>query len=728
MGAEEIRKKLLGKFREVTADRLERISSGLLELEKVDSARAQEEVLRELHTLKGEARMMGFSGIAQIAHAAEDLLAAALAPGARATGAAEENRWQRLLEATDAVSSLLDADPEGGEGAGEVVKRLRAAIGGVAPVAPSASPEQRAEEVEKGHASTSIRVDVDALDEIAALAGDLLVDGARAQGRSRDLAALLARWARLGDRVASHSPAPVTRRAPARPRAGEVGRSEEQLEGDLHLLRSDTFRFLRGHADAVSAQSAQFQVLAERVADARLIPLSSVFGGLPRAARDLAREQGKEVECTVTGAEMGVDKAILKALSDPLVHLLRNAIDHGIESPAERLAAKKPRAGQVAFTVRGDGDMLTVTLEDDGRGVDVERVRAAAVERGVLTGAQAAAPSQRAALELVFTRGFSTRAAASEVSGRGIGLDVVRRMVEQLGGSVTLASRSGAGSTFTLRLPQSLALMKVLLVRVDDDVFGLPAGDVAGVGRIGPDEVAEVAGIRTVRRDGRVLPVVALGPLLSLNGGPRAQKPHVCYLTHAQEGVALVVDGFHGEREVAVKTPGTFLKGMRFVAGAAQLEDGRVALLLSTADVIASARRLSQQPQGRGRARRRLKILLVDDSAIAREAEAALLRALGHEVDEAADGEEAWVKLQGGGYHLLLTDVQMPVLDGIELSRRVKASSSLGRLPIVILSSLAAPEERRRGVDAGADAYLVKGELDADALAATLERLTGVSA
>jgi two-component system chemotaxis sensor kinase CheA/two-component system sensor histidine kinase and response regulator WspE len=199
------------------------------------------------------------------------------------------------------------------------------------------------------------------------------------------------------------------------------------------------------------------------------------------------------------------------------------------------------------------------------------------------------------------------------------------------------------------------------------------------------------------------------------------------YVRHGDDGAALVVDGLYGEREVSVKAPSAFIKGMRFVSGAAALEDGRVALLLSTPDVVNAARRLSSPALSRSRDRKRIRILLVDDSAIAREAEAALLRSLGHEVEEGVDGEDGWQKLQSGTHQLLLTDVQMPVLDGIDLTRRVKATPRFAKLPIVILSSLSAPEERRRGVDAGADAYLVKGELDAEVLASTLERLCGVA-
>ncbi|MBK9518970.1 MAG: response regulator [Anaeromyxobacter sp.] len=743
--AEEIRQKLLPRFRETTTDRVERLSAGLLQLEQgAGGAEPLAEVTRELHTLKGEASMMGFAGLAALVHAAEDLLRAAGPTPGRAD-------LQALLEACDAVLPLLEQPADGGPGVAALVERLQArgaegATGDptsaatstptptptatptstATPAATSTPPSTRPSfhgarprlELRGDRATSSIRVDVDRLDEIAAVAGDLLVEGARALRRARDLAGLFARWNRLSDRMVAL--------AEQLRRDGRGGRPVEQLEGDVHLLRSDTFRFVRGHTEAVQGAQAQFSRMAERVGSARLIPLSGVLAPFPRAARDLARELGKEVECTVQGGETGVDKAILLSLNDPLVHLVRNAVDHGLETPGVREAAGKPRAGRLTISAHADGDLLAVVVQDDGRGVDPDAVRAAALRKGLMGEQQAAALSGRAALDLLFAPGFSTREAAGETSGRGVGLDVVRKRVTALGGSVTVESEPGRGARFTLRMPQSLSLMKVLLVRIDDDVYGLPAVDVDAVGRLDPKDVAEVAGIRAVRYRGRLLPVVALGPLLSLNGGPRHPRPTVAYVLHGSEGAAVVVDGMYGEREVAVKAPGAFLKGMRYVTGAAALEDGRVALLLSTPDLVGAARRLASPGAGRDRdRRRRLRVLLVDDSAIAREAEAALLRSLGHDVEEAVDGEQAWQRLLGGGVQVLVTDVQMPVLDGIDLTRRVRATARFTKLPVLILSSLSAPEERRRGVDAGADAYLVKGELDPEALAAALDRLCG---
>jgi two-component system chemotaxis sensor kinase CheA len=720
--SEEIRQKLLPRFRETTADRVEKISAALLELERgKGTSELTEELARELHTLKGEARMMGFVGISSVVHAAEDLLKAlpAESPG---------ERLDALLKACDAIVPLLDAPVDGGAAAQKLAESLRELIAGAPPAGEAEKPTITGEhEIVRPEAAraelgakpvSSIRVDVDRLDEIAALAGDVLVEGARAIRRSRDLNALFARWARLSDRIVALA---------EKMREAKSSRLLEQIEGDVHLLRSDTFRFARAQTEAASSAQAQFGVLAERIGTARLIPLSGVLAGFPRAARDMAREQGKEVECVVKGGETGVDKAILLSLNDPLVHLVRNCVDHGIETPAERIDAGKPRMGRVVLSARTDGDLLAVTVEDDGRGISAQKIRTAALKKGIIGEQQAASLSVRAALDLIFMPGFSTREEAGETSGRGVGLDVVRKRVTGLGGSVTVDSEPGKGSRFTLRMPQSLSLMKVLLVRIDDDVYGLAAADVDSVGRLDPRDITEVAGIRAVRYRGRLMPVVALGPLLSLNGGPRTKRPLVAHVVHGSEGAAVVVDGLFGEREVAVKAPGAFVKGMRFVTGAAALEDGRVALLLSTPDIVAAARRLASPAASRGRERKRLRILLVDDSAIAREAEAALLRSLGHEVDEAVDGEDGWQRLQAGGHHLLVTDVQMPVLDGIDLTRRVKAPPRFVKLPIVILSSLSAPEERRRGVDAGADAYLVKGELEAESFAATLERLTGVA-
>lgn len=700
MGADEIRQRLLGKFRDVVADRVERLVQSLSAFEDRGGDELKADIARELHTLKGEAHMMAFAGLAQLAHACEDLLAA-LPP------TQTDDRAAALRGVCQAFPSLLDEPAEGGTRCAELCAQVQSLLRSSGPG--KAEREALRPGLGVDRSSQSIRVDVDRLDEIAAMAGDLLVDGAKAVERTREIQSLFARWSRLFERLPSA-------------RAAE---DADRVEGDLHLLRADSFRFLRRHVDAVTAVRGQLERLAGRVADARLVPLAGILAGFPRAAVHLARDQGKELDCQVHGAEAGVDKAVLLTLNDPLIHLLRNCVDHGIEAPEDRERSGKPRAGRVTISARPDGDLLAVTVEDDGRGIDVERVRAVAARRGLLSADRAERLPPRELLDLVFQPGFTTRENAGEISGRGLGLDVVKKKLTALGGTVSLESEPGRFTRFTLRLPQTLSLVRALWVRVGKDIYGLPVADVGGVKRVASSDVKDIGGVRSLRYRGRLLPLAPLTPLLGLGEAPRSARPLAVFLWNGSEGAALLVDGLAGAREVAVKAPGAFLRGMRFLSGGTLLPDGRVAILLSTADVVESAYRFSGPDTSPPSDRLRLRVLLVDDSTVAREVAAALLRGLGHEVEEAADGEEGWRRLQQGGFQLLLTDVRMPVLDGVDLTRRVKASERFRALPVVILSSLAAPEERRRGVDAGADAYLVKGELDREILAETLERLCG---
>ncbi len=759
MDTEALKKSLLTKFVEVTQDRLQAIQLGILELEKPESDRAAEAVARDLHTMKGEARMLGLAAIGQLAHCCEDLLKAE-----REKKVDTRSATDLLLHACDAISDLLDdleAAKEGSDASNEMAAKLAATAGApvpplkpvsrgaklprpttptlppaaakpLPPVPPASTPTPaptgprpsaptpwRAEEprVERaGPADRSIRVNVEILDALGLLAGDLLVESARAGLRGDDIQGLFERFSRLGDQLLKLSEqqdlTPAERERAAR------------LENDLHLLRDDAFRFVRAHADGSNTLHGNLTQLADHVAEARLVPLASVFEAFPRAARELAHAQNKHIEMVVENTNAGVDRSLVSDLRDALVHLMRNAIDHGIEGADTRSTLGKPETGRVTLRARADGDMLHVEVEDDGRGIDPDRLRQVAVNKRLLTEGQAASLTEREAMELIFRAGFSTREEVSETSGRGVGMDVVKKKVEGLGGSVAVSSRIGRSTTVSLRLPQSLALMRVLLIRMGDDVYGMPAADVEAVARFRPEDRLEIMGTLAVMHRNRPVTMVALGPLLGLNGGPRFDRPPCVVVRHGEDRAALVVDGFVDEREVAVKpVGGDFMKGAPFVAGSAALEDGRIAVLLHVPDIMTEVRKMAR-PVTEGSQTRRLKVLLVDDSPIARATESALVRALGHTVEEAQDGEDGWSRLQGNQYDLILTDVQMPRLDGFSLTRRIKQSAELAKIPVVILSSLASPEDKRRGLDAGADAYLIKGELGVESLALTIDRLT----
>ena len=752
MDTEALKKSLLVKFVEVTQDRLQAIQLGILELEKPEANAAAESVARELHTMKGEARMLGLAAIGQLAHCCEDLLKVE-----RDKKIDTRTATDLLLHACDEISDLLDdleAAKEGSDASNEMAVKLSQTAGAPlpplkpvrpgtkqklpamkappspvpAPTAPSGitanpafgAPPPRPQEEARAERSTpidrSIRVNVEILDALGLLAGDLLVESARSGLRGVEIQGLFERFSRLGDNLL---------RLSEQQDLDEKERERiAQLESDLHLLRDDAFRFVRAHADGFNTLHGNLTQMADHVAEARLIPLASVFEAFPRAARDLAHAQNKHIELLVDNTNAGVDRSLVADLRDALVHLLRNSVDHGIEGPDTRSTLGKPETGRIHLRARADGDMLHVEVEDDGRGIDPARLREVAVHKRLLTESQAASLSEREAMELIFRAGFSTRDEVSELSGRGVGMDVVKKKVEALGGSVAVTSRIGRSTTVSLRLPQSLALMRVLLIRMGDDVYGMPAADVEAVARFRPEDRLEIMGTVAVMHRGRPVTMVALGPLLGLNGGPRFERPPCVVVRYGEDLAALVVDGFVDEREVAVKpVGGDFLKGAPFVAGSAALEDGRIAVLLHVPDIMTEVRKMAR-PVTEGTQTRRLKVLLVDDSPIARATESALVRALGHTVEEAQDGEDGWSRLQSTVFDLILTDVQMPRLDGFSLTRRIKQSAELAKLPVVILSSLASPEDKRRGLDAGADAYLIKGELGVESLALTIDRLT----
>ncbi|MET0402549.1 MAG: ATP-binding protein, partial [Cystobacter sp.] len=589
MDTESLKRSLLQKFQEVSADRLQKIQLGVLDLEKPTADQAADEVARELHTMKGEARMLGLAAIGQLAHAAEDVLRAE-----REGKAATEVVTDLLLRACDTIADLLE-DAEGAQvgtpASEEMCEALSAAsghpippIGGVkaasstrlpaapppesvlevmadavepayapayapppppSPPVPAAPRAAKAEHEEPHHklADRSIRVNVEVLDSLGLLAGDLLVESARGRLRASQVEALLQRFSRLGDRFLR-----ITEQLEV---PNSLRNDVERIEGDLHMLRDDAFRFVRSNGDGIETLHGNLAMMADHVAEARLVPLSTVFDAFPRAVRDLSRAQAKEVELVIENADLGVDRSMLADVRDALVHLLRNGVDHGLESPDERRMLGKPAAGRLRIRVRADGDMLSIEVDDDGRGMDPQKLREVAVRKHLLTENQAASLSEREAIELIFRPGFSTRDEVTDISGRGVGMDVVKKKVESLGGSVGISSRLGRGSTFTLRLPQSLALMKVLLVRLGDDVYGIPAADVVAVMRVKPDDRMEVFGTLAVKHRGKPIALVGLGPLLGVNGGNRFDKPPAVVVRHGDDHAALVVDGFVDEREVA---------------------------------------------------------------------------------------------------------------------------------------------------------------------------------
>lgn len=452
--------------------------------------------------------------------------------------------------------------------------------------------------------------------------------------------------------------------------------------------------------------------LQEAVIAMRTLPLSSITGPFPRAVRDLAAADGKEADLTISGAETQLDRVILEGISDPLVHLLRNAVAHGVEPPAEREAAGKPRRGRVELGAEQRGGMVAIEVADDGRGVSAELLERAA-EAGSLA-------------DVLTTAGLSSAVEVGDLAGRGVGLDAAKSHVEALGGRIEVRSEPGRGTQVILLLPMTLALLNVLLCERDGHPFGLPVSSVRELVSVGGTFSLE--GQARIEHRGESVPLGDLATQLGGSAGPLPPNPPAIVIASATRAIAVACDAVLGDRELVVKSLGPLLAGVDGYLGAGILEDGRVALIVDPNRLLeAQAGRTAAPPPLRAEEQRRPpKILVVDDQFSVRQLQRSILEAAGYQVEVARHGREALqMLLADPDVDLVLTDVQMPEMDGLELLRAIRADSARHSLPVAVVTSKGSEEDRRRGAEEGADAYIVKNEFNQQALLETIERLVG---
>ena len=492
----------------------------------------------------------------------------------------------------------------------------------------------------------------------------------------------------------------------------------------LARLERDLDRFSSALGDDVRQLARVTAPLAEQIHQARLLPFLEACEGLPRTVRDLTRAQHKDAQLVIEGADTELDRSIIDALRDPLLHLIRNAVDHGVELPERRLARGKSGRARIVIAAAVRGEVVEISVSDDGRGIDLHSVRERALELGIEDPGDA-----RSLLRLIFTPGFSTASAVTHVSGRGVGLDVVQARVEAMRGQVEVGEAAGGGARFTMTLPLTLTSMRVVFVRAAGDVLALPATHVLRMLRVGPQDLRSIEGKEMLALDGAPLPVLSLGTALGAGTASTAvTRVPAVLIESGGRRAAFIVDELLGQQEVVSKPLGRRLGRMRWVSSATLLPNGRVALVLKPSSLIESAYGEQRVPslaarfEGDAKAVQK-RLLLVDDSVTTRTLEKSILEAAGYVVLTASDGSAAWQLLQEHGADLVLSDVEMPNLDGIGLARTIRGSKRFRDVPIVLLTALASEQDRERGLQAGADAYLVKGAFDQRALLETLREL-----
>ena len=779
----ELQERLAQTFAVEFGERLRALERDLLALEADADATAREglvgSLLREAHSLKGAAHVVGQSEVGALVHAMESRL-----EEMRAERTPGEWVLQPLFDALDALTALGELAPAAPVELAPVIDGLRAST---RPADPSEAPTRRSRPVEPaagrrpaqskrgrtprssgttmapptdatlwsppdepprgkaagptgtdGVGGGSIRIRTEHLDALLARGTELAAARDRAASRQSELRRLrrdVADWRRDWQRVRGD----IARLAAAgRDDSGfrevaafaiDAGRRLERLERDLAGAVA-AGRVDRGRLAALA------DGLGTELLDLRLVPVATLFDRFPRMVRDLARASGKRVELRPVGWETEIDRQLLERLTDPVMHLLRNAVDHGIESEAERVAAGKPPLGTVLLEASQRGGGIRIEVSDDGRGIDPARVRRAAIDTGVPDDEIPPESDLAGILRLVLRPGISTAGHVSEVSGRGVGLDIVRDAVAHIGGTIEVASQPGTGTRVGLQLPLTLILVDVVVVGVGDRRYALPIGSIERCVRVVPGELTEVSGRPALQLEGGPVVLADLGELLggrSVGAGPDGRRI-VAVLKAGGERVGLLIDVVHSAIRVVVKSLGALLEsagGSPLVAGAAIIGDDELVLVLDPGELAraATSQRLSQTAPGSSerlaRAPRPVSILVVDDSVTTRTLERSILEAAGFVVAVATDGLEALAAIRREHVDLVVSDVDMPRLDGFELTRRIKADPKTRDLPVVLVTALDSPEQQERGLDAGADAYLLKRTFDQRVLLETIQRLVG---
>jgi two-component system, chemotaxis family, sensor kinase CheA len=751
----EFLERLKATFRLEAEEHVRAISAGLIELEREPTPERQAEIIetvfREAHSLKGAARSVNLKGIESVCQPLEGAFSA-LKRGAIV--------WSPPLcdlfhQAVDTIAQLVSSkDPEGTLAdrarARELIRLLGgASAGGAPPISPEGTkpaaktsstevvptPIQALEEEirprpaaeEKTIVAGTVRIATARLDRLFLQAEEMVSVKMAANQRivelqeiNRALASYRTESAKWKDHVST---------------AGTPQWNEWQWwnETRLDALESQVAVVARALEKDQRAVRRLVDEHLEAMKSVLVLPVASLVEAFPMVVRDLARDQGKEAGLVIHGAEIEIDKRILEDLKDPLIHLIRNCIDHGISKPEERAARNKARRGTItiAFSTK-DSRQVELLVSDDGAGIEVSQVRAAAIKRGLLSRDAAERLDAHEALSLVFQSGISTSQFITDISGRGLGLAIVREKVEKLGGTVSVDTQTQVGTTFRFLLPQTLATFRGVLVRVNEQVFVLPTINVERALMVNQERIQTVENRETLQVDGQILSLVGLGDALAMPLRKRktsatddANGLYIVVLAFAEKRIAFKVDEVLDEQQVMVKGLGSQLRRVRNIAGATVLGSGKVVPVLNVSDLMKSAVRSAApaQVEAEEAPSRKGRILVAEDSITARTLLKNILETAGYLVATAVDGVDAFTQARSGDFDLVVSDVDMPRMSGFELTAKVRGDKKLAEVPVVLVTALETREDRERGIDAGANAYIVKSSFDQSNLLEVIQRL-----
>jgi len=783
----EFLKKLRATFKVEAEEHLGNISSELISLENsggvANATASVEAVYRAAHSLKGAARAVGMRDVESVCQSLESVLSLLKNQEIQPS----QRFFDILLRTVDVLNQLINEEET--IPASDIVEELTTLVHdrGIEPeslegparllpseATPSPLPEavpapqkteppgasverlEPAQTVQTGSEPTkgsfpvlpkrlpqadTIRISITRLDALLYQVEEMVSIKMASSDRVselRHLGLLMDSWEKTWSRVRSDI-RKVQQIGPGSQHSQpdfEVGRLFDFLVRHEIFLREAVSRIGRLTKTAENESRVLNGMIDELMDDMKtllMLPFATLLEPFPKLVRDICRDQGKEVALILEGQDVEIDRRILEEMKDPLIHLVRNSLDHGIEKPDVRAQYGKPPNGYLKIQIsQQSSNRIEILVSDDGAGVDVAKVRKSSVIRRVLTDKEAQAMTDEEALSLIFRSEVSTSDIITDLSGRGLGLAIVQEKVDKLGGQIVVHSAPLVGTSFVISLPLTLATFRGILAECGDHLFVIPTSNVQRVVRIKADTIRRVENRDTIVLNGRVLLFVWLTDVLELagleTGNGESEFVSAVILSAGQRSVAFGLDRIVSEQEVIVKGLGKQLARVRNIAGATVLSSGEVVPILNVSDLVKSAmtRPKSSVPavsKAKDKSKRSSRVLLAEDSITSRTLLKNILESAGYEVQAVVDGSEAWNVLRTQDFDLLVSDVQMPKLDGFELTEKIRGNKNLSELPVVLVTSLESAEDREKGIDVGASAYIVKSSLDQSNLLDVVSRL-----
>jgi two-component system, chemotaxis family, sensor histidine kinase and response regulator WspE len=737
---------MLDLFRAELETQSHALTTGLLALERNPSAADHlEACMRSAHSLKGAARIINFMPAVAVTHAMEECFVAAQRGQIRLG----RGHIDILLKGVDLLTSLaLQSELDTDEDAPVITDFVHALEQASAPAqpeqaapVPAAQPSRalasaRPEPAESGIPASGsagpdriVRLTAGSLNRLLGLAGEALIEARRLRPFADSLVRLKRLQSDLGKAFDSLNLDPA-----------QAADSEQTLPALANAQQKlvTMQEFLAKRLDELDSIDRRVTDLANRLYDetlaSRMRPFEDGVKQYSRMVRDLGLALGKMVRLEIVGGSTTIDSDILEQLDAPLGHLLRNAVDHGLETPVERLAAGKPEEACIRIEARHSAGRLQVIASDDGRGIDLSALRDRIVSRQLASREAVGSLSEDELLEFLFLPGFSLKAEVSDISGRGVGLDAVRAMAKQVGGFVTLTSKLGIGSSFQLELPLTRSVARTLLVEIGGEPYAFPLVGIVRALNVPRESVELVEGRPHFRFEERQIGLITAHEVLErTEWQPAGSELSVILIGDRDEIYGVIVDRFVGERELVIRPLDPRLAKVRDISAAALMDDGSPVLIIDVEDLLRSIEKLASSKQlrtlnrasdGAGRKQRK-RVLVVDDSLTVRELERKLLDQRGYHVEVAVDGMDGWNAVRSDPFDLVVTDVDMPRMDGIELVKLIKSDGRLSGVPVMIVSYKDREEDRRRGLDAGADYYLAKGSFHDETLIRAVADLIG---